>query len=174
MDILVVSDSHFLEKNLIDLVDYYKDKVNMIIHCGDSQLLNTNDVWQHVDYAVRGNCDISTEYPKDKVFIANATTCFLTHGHYYDVNYGLHELSREAKMLGCQIAFYGHTHVMNAEKVDDVICINPGSLNNGRGKYANYKTFAIVHIDDHIIEVNFYDEEHNCLTHLRKKFHKKG
>lgn len=169
MNILVVSDTHFLEQALEDLVNSYRDQVDIIVHCGDSQLPATHPVWERIDYVVKGNCDSFTSYKKDVIFSADQLHCYVTHGHLFDVNYSLNQLAEEAHIYGCHIAFYGHTHITFAEKVSNVICINPGSLKQPRGHH-QYKTFAIIQIEEHGVTVNFYDDKYNQLSHLQKTF----
>lgn len=79
--------------------------------------------------AVRGNCDsevdqmvldfpIMADYSS---ILHNDRRLFLTHGHIYN--------EENMVNLGQGSAFiYGHTHILRAEKKDNIFFINPGSI----------------------------------------------
>ncbi|MCF0115921.1 MAG: YfcE family phosphodiesterase [Erysipelotrichaceae bacterium] len=46
MKILVISDSHRYYTKLKDVINRYQDEVDMIIHCGDSEVLESDPVMQ--------------------------------------------------------------------------------------------------------------------------------
>lgn len=79
--------------------------------------------------AVRGNCDSEVdemvlEYPMMTTYsniLYNGKRLFLTHGHLYNRE-NLPKLSKG------DVLIYGHTHVPVAEKQDDIVIINPGSI----------------------------------------------
>ena len=52
----------------------------------------------------------------------------LTHGHYYNVNYGTQMLVEAAKEKGADVVFYGHTHVPAFEQKNGNYYVNPGSV----------------------------------------------
>lgn len=79
--------------------------------------------------AVRGNCDsevdqmtldfpIMTDYTN---ILHNGIRLFLTHGHIYNEN-NMVNLKEGSAFV------YGHTHILRAEKKDDIYYINPGSI----------------------------------------------
>lgn len=78
-------------------------------------------------YAVKGNCD-SVDLPHETVLEIEGVRVLLTHGDAYRVKSDLLPLSCRAKELNCSLVFFGHTHVAEIVKDDDVTLINPGSL----------------------------------------------
>lgn len=94
-------------KKVIDILNSYKEKI----------------------ICVRGNCDtevdqmvlsfpIMSDYLN--IFI-DGLTIFATHGHKYNKD-NLPPLSEN------DILIYGHTHIPLNTKVDNIICLNPGSV----------------------------------------------
>lgn len=159
MKLLVISDSHGYKINN-EIIDFENCDYN--IHCGDSQLAYSDSEMRNFDLKVQGNCDFDKNYPKQDFLNTKYGKIMATHGHYFSVNYGLTDLARFAENEGCSIAFYGHTHVVVAEKVNDVILINPGSIAQSRSRYP--KTYAVVEIKEqsnvtvHIKDASTYQE----------------
>mgnify|MGYP003319315646 CR=1 FL=1 len=59
---------------------------------------------------VSGNCDMmSMEPPWRKIEVAGLRI-FMTHGHLYDVKYGLERIAARAYADGADIVLFGHTH----------------------------------------------------------------
>lgn len=105
--------------------------------------------------AVRGNCDSEVDqmvldFP---LMTDYSTLCdekghffFLTHGHLWGLN-NIPELPSSSAFL------YGHTHVKQAEIINGVACINPGSVTlpkDGSHSYASYENelFFLKSLDD--------------------------
>lgn len=113
-----------------------------------------------VRIGVKGNCDISN-YPSLVVY----KQMMVVHGHNHYVKGAffmegtLDELVAEAKLRGCSVVFYGHTHIPYVTVRDDVLVINPGSL--GRVPRLSYGTYAIVDLDDTgtLKEIHYYDAD---------------
>lgn len=149
MKILIVSDSHYDNETLENVTKRYKDKVDMMIHCGDSSL-PINDPLLKDYLVVKGNHDDANfpfEIVKDHIFI--------THGQKYGVYYGYEALIEACKKHHCSFCFHGHTHVPTHQIIDGIHFINPGSLMINRGSYA-YGTFALANIENQEIDVHFY------------------
>lgn len=77
---------------------------------------------------IAGNSDGFTTFPNEKAITLDGILFFCTHGHRQGVKAGLSGLASAAKARGCGYALYGHTHLKRTDKVDGVICINPGSV----------------------------------------------
>ena len=91
--ILLVSDTH-------GRLNYFKEmlartgKPDRLIHLGDSE--GQQDEIARlagcpVDI-VRGNCDYSSDLAQDKLIEIGKYRVFLTHGHSYQVNFGIQTL----------------------------------------------------------------------------------
>ncbi len=110
--------------------------VDMLVHCGDgvrdldsleNELLLANPCARM--YAVRGNCDLgSLHYPITEIVEANGLKIMVTHGHAFEVKYGLGMLSKAAREVGAGLVFFGHTHQPVITQKHGVTLINPGSL----------------------------------------------
>jgi putative phosphoesterase len=131
MFILIISDTHGSIRFLQKAMDKYHLKPDLCIHAGDI-LGQKQMVEKTVNcplVVVRGNCDIDPEIPVDKVVEAGSHKIYVCHGHQYGVGANRFRLKNEARLRGCDIAIYGHTHVLDIDNSDpDVLCINPGSL----------------------------------------------
>jgi uncharacterized protein len=151
MEIIVCSDNHGLIAPLEKIVKAYP-KADAYIHCGDMELEK-----QYLEkfYAVTGNNDYFTSYPQELFVKVGDLKIYVTHGHQF---YGDREQKLATKAINnhCQIACYGHTHRFNAEYVNGVLCLNPGSLRYNRDGsnpcFARVvvnedKTFEITRID---------------------------
>lgn len=152
--ILVVSDSHGRMEHLEKVIKNV-DNVNMLIHCGDIQ--GDEERLRSLCYypvrVVRGNSDYSSKNQNFIVVEVLGHKIFVTHGHLYEVYWGLERLTYAALEQGCDIALYGHTHVPEVIYGDDVTIANPGSIS--RPRQYNYKpSYMIMEIDDEG-EVNY-------------------
>lgn len=169
MNILVISDSHGIHQELVELLSYYRDKVDVIVHCGDSELDSQDTTWLLTDAVVRGNMDFDKGYSDEKVLEVGGKRIFITHGHLFNVNVSRTDLALKAKRMGADIALYGHTHVLNAQVTQGVLCVNPGSLKQSRG-LVRERTFALVTIDDSVVDVRYYKADHTHINGLEKQF----
>jgi len=151
MKLLVVSDSHFYNEYLKNVLKKHKNDVDILIHCGDSSLDIQNSLIQQFDYIVQGNHD-SKQFPCFEIF----QNIFITHGHLFHIYKGYEELIELCQRNQCQICFHGHTHIPTYQIHQGIHFINPGSLMINRGTYG-YGTYAIVEINAHMpIQVKFY------------------
>ena len=154
MRILVVSDTHMFNDIFAGITAHWKDKVDLMIHCGDSSL-EVDDPLLEGYLVVKGNHD-DADFPKylvkDKIFI--------THGQYYHVYTDYTSLLDDVKKYGCKVCLHGHTHVPCHFIKEGIHIINPGCVMINRGSYC-YGTYAILDIDDESIDVHYYhNEEH--------------
>ncbi|KAB7708593.1 YfcE family phosphodiesterase [Bacillus aerolatus] len=167
MKVLVVSDSHGWSEILTELKERYEKEVDVMVHCGDSEL--SDDDPAIAGYiVVRGNCDTEDEFPYDVVEGVGGRRIFVTHGHRYDVKLSLMKLKYKAQEYGADFVFFGHSHLLGAEKIDDAIFLNPGSITLPRGR--REKTYAIVEVDKQQAAVRFFDDRHQELTELSHTF----
>lgn len=81
---------------------------------------------------VAGNCDYGSQEPEEGVLTIGDIRVFVTHGHHYEVHDNTEGLVRAAIEQKCQIALYGHTHIPDCRKIQDVKVVNPGSAGIGR------------------------------------------
>lgn len=106
--------------------------------------------------AVRGNCDSEVdqmisdfEFLPQEVLLCGNRKLFFTHGHVYNKN----SLPR---LAGGDVMFYGHFHVSEIVRVQNVICINVGSCalpKDGKNCYclADEKGARILDFEDNVV-----------------------
>ncbi|OMP67525.1 metallophosphoesterase [Domibacillus epiphyticus] len=167
MRMLVVSDNHGWDSILTDLKRRYEENVDVMIHCGDSELLADNPAVEGYTI-VRGNCDSEDQYPNDVLESVEDCRVFVTHGHRYNVKMTLMNLSYKAKENSADFVFFGHSHTAGVEKQDGIIYLNPGSISLPRGR--SEKTYAIVEVDKLQITVRFFDEKHVEVEDMKATF----
>lgn len=160
MQILVMSDTHG-DSDVIEKVRSFYPNVDALIHCGDSELPFSHKALEGMK-KVRGNCDIDKAFPDESIFDLENVTIFATHGHLFNVKTSILSLSYRAKEVNAQIACFGHSHILGAEMIDDVLFINPGSLLKPRGR--KEKSFALVEAEDTYFEVKFLTDNNSCIS----------
>lgn len=164
--ILVVSDSHGLTKELEILKARHLDEVDLLIHCGDSQLMpEQNPISGFV--TVLGNCDYSG-FPLETTVDIAGRKIFITHGHKYHVKTSLMALNYRANEVNADIICFGHSHVLGAEIIDDRLFLNPGSIRLPRERME--KTYMILDLNEENIKLSVFDSNGNKLTKLSREF----
>ena len=158
MKILVVSDNHREEKILTEIVQKMGKQVDLMIHCGDSELAPDQEPMSNFK-AVKGNNDYGLSYPNELV-----------------INAGQEQLSLTPLMLtgqekGASIVCYGHTHQLGAVYDHQMLIINPGSISFPRGEYAKLGgTFAIIDAQPEQFIVDYYNREMEAVPELHCEF----
>ena len=149
MKILVLSDIHGCSNTAQKIIAANFDAKH-IIFLGDG--LNTltqieSFFPEKSFYSVAGNCDFITA--TDENFLSfGGKKIFFTHGHKYYVKQrrDLSLLKERAKLLGADIALYGHTHVAHKEKDGELYIMNPGTVLQS--------SYGIIDINDGQITLN--------------------
>ncbi|MFX3624011.1 MAG: metallophosphoesterase [Ectobacillus sp.] len=154
MKALIVSDSHGLTAELGQLKQKYEGKVDVMIHCGDSELSPQQQELSGYK-VVRGNCDFSSSFPNELIHEAGDIRIFATHGHLYNIKMTLQNILYKAKEVGAHVAVFGHSHIMGAEAIDGVLLINPGSILLPRSR--REKTYAVLEVKGKEATVIFYE-----------------
>ncbi|MEH6888568.1 metallophosphoesterase [Bacillus sp. JJ864] len=152
MKALIVSDSHGSVKELKQLKEQFEENVDVMIHCGDSELTA-----QHAElegfHVVKGNCDYALDFPNDIITEVQNTRFLITHGHLYNIKMTLQTLLYRAKEAEANVVCFGHSHILGAEIIDDILFINPGSILLPRSR--REKTFALLEIKEDIMDICF-------------------
>lgn len=147
MKIAVISDSHYNE-NSIKLIEKYLKDIDILLHCGDGAP-DTNSIKNFFNgeiYAVRGNCDITLEYPLERIIEIKDKKIYITHGHMYNVKSEYNTIFYKGKEVNADIVLFGHTHKAIVSNYDNLIIMNPGSITFPYGK--DKKTMGIIDIID--------------------------
>ena len=119
---------------------------------------------------VQGNMDLA-EFPIIQKKVINNQTILITHGHRFGVNNGLLKLELLAQQENANLVFFGHTHQLGAEEIKGKIFLNPWSISQPRGKYANIGgTYAIVEVLNNKVTIKFYDRNFTFIPELECYF----
>ncbi|CAH2716295.1 Putative metallophosphoesterase MG207 [Neobacillus rhizosphaerae] len=165
--VLIVSDSHGLTKELEVLRERHINEVDMMIHCGDSQL--TPDDKSISGYlTVMGNCDFSGGYPLETISEVSGRKFFITHGHRYSVKTSLMNLKYRAQEVNADVVCFGHSHILSAEVIDDTLFLNPGSIRLPREPME--KTYVILDLLEEKIKLSVFEMNGKEMAELAREF----
>lgn len=165
--VLIVSDSHGSTELLEKIEKQHGQYVDLMIHCGDSELSEMDAVMKKFS-SVKGNCDFYGDFPDDVTLEINGSKVFVTHGHLYSVKSTLVNLFYKAKELEANIVCFGHSHILGAEMIEDVLFINPGSIRLPRGR--KERTFIILELEQEKATVQIHDFGKGEIIGLRQEF----
>lgn len=165
--VLVVSDSHGLTKELEVLRERHLEEVDLMIHCGDSELM-PEDKWISGYLTVMGNCDFGGGYPLDTTTEVAGRKFFITHGHRYSVKTSLMSLKYKAQEVNADIVCFGHSHVLGAEVIDGTLFLNPGSIRLPRERLE--KTYMILDLLDDKIKMSVFELSGREIADLSREF----
>ena len=129
MKIIVVSDTHGSSSSLKEVVKLHSN-ADVIVHCGDSRGEMEEIKMMYPDktyYEVAGNCDWGSPLPLTLTFELDGFKFMVTHGHTYNVKFGLGQLFYAAQQEGVDVVFFGHTHYACDEVYEGIRLLNPGS-----------------------------------------------
>ncbi len=152
MKIIVVSDTHGNVDGFIKEIKNHPD-CEMIIHLGDytddaRKIKNQTD--KKLIF-IRGNNDFMDFKAQDeKVIYIKGHKIFLTHGHQYNVYFGLERLAYKAMEVGADLVLFGHSHINVDESYRNIRLINPGSTTYPRGGDMR-RGFMILDLDESAI-----------------------
>ena len=156
MRILLVSDSHGDNDAIDELITRWPD-VDLYLHAGDSE---TDPRSIYPFRVVRGNCDYSYEMPDEIIIPLPFGKVLMRHKK---------EVSHERlKKDNIKVVLFGHTHIPECIKKDDIAYINPGSLCYPRSIYD--RTYMILETDKYDIDVYLRSFEHDKIL-KRFKIH---
>ena len=139
--ILVLSDSHGNSRNVKKILELCPD-ADMIVHLGDGACDFTKFLPDNYDkpfVVIEGNGEYYGWVDADRRYRPKRTETiefegkkiFMTHGHLYDVKYGLERIAARAYADGADIVLFGHTHEPFNSYKDGVYYFNPGSIREG-------------------------------------------
>ena len=146
--ILICSDTHRVNDNFYRMLEEVPS-VDLIIHCGDAEGTECEmEAIAGCEFeVVSGNNDFFTILPKERVLDIKGNKILVTHGHYYRVSAGYERLAEEAASRGCNMAFFGHTHLPYMGEMNGVFLVNPGSLTYPR-QFGRVPTYVIMEVDE--------------------------
>ncbi|HIZ71521.1 MAG TPA: metallophosphoesterase [Candidatus Atopostipes pullistercoris] len=167
MKILVVSDNHGDENSLEELIHIYEDEIDHWFHCGDSEFKSSHSLWDTFK-TVNGNMDYRNEFPDYRVETVEDENFVIVHGHKHQVKFSFEALTELANENNARIVFYGHTHIANVTKENDIYFINPGSISQPRGSFRK-GSYLIYEKNNDEEYITYYDWNHNKIEDLSQK-----
>lgn len=163
MKLIFISDIHGSVYYLNKAMErYHSEEADYIVLLGDilyhgarndlprdydpKLVLNTLNKYSDRIIAVRGNCDSEVDQMTlDFPIMSDYTTIlldgrrlFITHGHVYNED-NMVNLKEGSAFV------YGHTHLLRAEKKDNIFFLNPGSIS--LAKENNPNSYGILEKD---------------------------
>ncbi|MCI8650507.1 MAG: metallophosphoesterase [Anaerotruncus sp.] len=140
MRIIVMSDTHRDFFSIQELVKKHQ-RADLFLHLGDGarELAEIQGLYPDFSFlGVRGNCDFGTDAPLASCFCCGDAKIFYTHGHMYNVKYGLEDLLHAGKEMEANVVLFGHTHIPLVDYRDGIHLMNPGSLGMPRKNNPSY------------------------------------
>ena len=128
----------------------FENEIVGIIHLGDyvGDVEKIKKIYKDKCFLqVAGNNDF-TDISNEKIVDINGYKVFLTHGHEYNVYFGIDKLYYRLNEIGVNIGLYGHTHKPFVFFEDDFLILNPGSISFPRG--FSVSTFVLIEFLDNI------------------------
>lgn len=165
--VLVVSDSHGQRAELEELKKRHEQEVELMIHCGDSELEKDDKEIQGFT-VVKGNCDFTGGFENEVLAESTGLRFFVTHGHLFGVKSSLMNLLYRADEVNAQVICFGHSHLLGAELVRGKLFINPGSLRLPRGRQE--RTYVILDIQGNKIDLEVHDFDRGEMVEMRQTF----
>ena len=147
MKVIIVSDTHYHNECLNELQNQYKD-ADYFVHCGDLEE-NADDYpgWLFVC----GNCDYDPKLPQYRILDLEGNHRILVmHSHNCKM-YRYQSLIHDALIHHCDIVCFGHTHVAEVQREQNITLINPGSIWFSRSKSPG--SYAVLEIINKKIKV---------------------
>lgn len=125
--VAVFADTHNMFSRLPLAVERL-GSVDMLFHLGD-YAIDAEKISAALGdvpfFAVRGNNDVGSVYPKSRIERVEDVWIMLVHGDAY---YNLYQLVNAAREQRCAAVLFGHTHVPLLQADGELLIVNPGSL----------------------------------------------
>ena len=127
----VLSDTHGDIQRVIEALK--KENVDYLFHLGDfaSDGEKIAKALKIPYTVVEGNCDYSNQ--KMKIVTFENRRILLTHGHRFNIHWGLGNLFYTALEEKADLVLFGHSHVSTVIKEKGIVIANPGSPTYPRG-----------------------------------------
>ncbi len=153
MKILVLSDTHYILDNPLEILKRIHQKIEGVIHLGDNRedANALQSLYPSIPfYAVAGNCDFSqTDADVEQTIMLGGKTIYITHGHRYGVKQSYDRICYRAEEKNADICLFGHTHVPEIIRFGNTIVMNPGSASLPR--ISNQPTYGMLDIENDVV-----------------------
>lgn len=151
MKIVVVSDTHGSTDTIIKNIRSM-ERPDMIFHLGDyiEDGIKIRDALDIHTIMVRGNGDFGKrKFEDEQIIEIMGRRIFLTHGHKYNVRFGVQNLFYRAMEVQADVVLYGHTHIAKILDNEGILIMNPGSPDYPRG-ITRKGTFGLITLGDKV------------------------
>lgn len=162
---VVMSDSHGNREVIKSIKEHYQGIATGIFHCGDSELPSNDEIWKGIT-VVAGNCDYDTGYNEFQIQEIEGKKVLVSHGHLHYVGLGLDRYSYFAEEKEVDIALFGHIHCPVAQKINNIIYVNPGSVSQPRGEY-NIRMYAVIELVGKGYHISYRNLNHQPIPELQ-------
>lgn len=153
-----MSDSHGNLSAVRSIVEKNLGHADMFIHLGDGEkdVAFVKGLYPNANiHNVRGNCDTDEMLNDSEIIEADGVKLFCAHGHKYSVALTPDRLCLAARLAGCKIALYGHTHARDNRFEEGLYIMNPGSCSCPRD--GNKPSFGSIEIVGDSIVTGIFD-----------------
>lgn len=156
--VLIMSDSHGWKEEVLTIKNRHHYEVDVMIHCGDSELEPDSKELEGFQ-AVRGNMDFDMDFPTEKEVQTGSLHFLVVHGHLHQTNSTYMNVQYRAQEIGANVVCFGHSHIPVAEKIGEILYINPGSIRQPRVQLPG--SYAILSADDDLknVQIDYYTKE---------------
>lgn len=147
MRILIVSDTHRINRNYLELMERLHP-LDLVIHCGDVEgcEYTLKEAAPCPVMMVAGNNDFFSQIPRELNFNIGKYKVWVTHGHNYFVHAGLRTIREAARSREVDIVCFGHTHQPVVIQEEGLTLVNPGSISLPR--QGNHKpSYVLMDLD---------------------------
>ena len=157
MKLVVFSDVHGESGIISHILDKNKD-ADYVLSLGDAEV--DLDFLVHNDIVmIKGNSRHDAGFVFERELVVDGVKIFMVHGHKHGVNHGLDKLAKLAFNEKYDVVLFGHTHIVNQQKLGGIQFLNPGSCARPRNHLP--PTYLILEIENKEIKWMFKDSLSN-------------
>lgn len=134
LETLIFSDSHGRADGMRAVIEAHPN-ARYVLFCGDGakEVMTLEAQFpQKIFVAVKGNCDLFSDLPEERVFALGGYKVLLMHGHTHGVKGGYGFAAKHACDAGAELLIFGHTHLPYEGRMQvgdaTVNLFNPGSI----------------------------------------------
>lgn len=158
MKIIVFSDSHGNEENMMRVLMQNQMDTSLVLYAGDGidDIQNVMFSFPKISFEIVGGNREEYLYSLfdykqvqyESLIQLDNHKILLTHGHKYNVKSSEYTILKYAQSKGADIIVYGHTHIPVANIIDSTYILNPGSIGS------SHPTYGLINIKNNTVEIS--------------------
>lgn len=162
MRILVFSDSHNYDRNMVRAINLNRGRFDLCIHLGDGckefeLLAQEHSPIPFVCVNGNGEDHYGSGRVNETVLELEGHRILVTHGHKYQVKFGNNALLYRAMERECDIVLYGHTHLpfnkyLPEQGKKGIYLLNPGSIS--MPPFGRKPSFGVIELINDAVSIN--------------------